>query len=407
MRICDNCGFTLADDDLFCGNCGTKQEVSVPAAIKETATPETTVTEEVAAIPETAATEEVAATPEASDNTASNGKFDYEKEITAAKETAKELAGKATAGAQQIAAGAKDLAAGLSKKLEEKKASIKAEVEKEAAKQNLVVQNNLKGNVNNSKYMSSNELWSWLKKDAKRQQYYNEEVQEIEEHEFMELIAQKLADNKVPAQVEKRKIQWDRSNVTKETYFVRPITDVANPISCLVQMSHIGKFTFVEEKTFITPPELPEKKTPIRIDPALLERRKLFLYGIVAVFAALFLLSLSPVMGLIAAGIAGVLIWVGYSAHAKVKEMEEHNRKCADITAEWNFAWKKWQDSIFLHSFQEDMNGQLSRIYDAVFECIKQVSIEVFKNTATEEVQDRNNLNELEQLIERRKDDYR
>ena len=387
MRICDNCGFTLADDDLFCGNCGTKQEISVPAANEETAA--------------------TAETPETDGNTASNGKFDYEKEITAAKETAKELAGKATAGAQQIAAGAKDLASNLSKKMEEKKASIKEEVAKEAKKQNLVVKNNLKGSGNPSSYMSSKELWSWLKKDAKRQQYYNEEVQEITEDEFMELIAQKLEENKVPAQVERRKIQWDRSNVTKETYFVRPITEAANPISCLVQMSHIGKFSFVEEKTFITPPDLPEKKTPLRIDPSLLERQKFFLYGVIGVIAALFLLAINPGLGLVAGAIAGVLLWFGYSAYAKVKEIEKYNKECTDIESQWNFAWKKWQESIFLHSFQEDMNGQLSRIYDAVFECIKQVSIEVFKNTATEEVSDRNNLNELEQLIERRKDDYR
>ena len=73
----------------------------------------------------------------------------------------------------------------------------------------------------------------------------------------------------------------------------------------------------------------------------------------------------------------------------------------------WRKAGSDWQDSIFVHSFQEDVNGQLSRIFDAVFECIKQVNGEIFNIKQIAEKEEESNANELEQLIERRKNDYK
>jgi hypothetical protein len=73
----------------------------------------------------------------------------------------------------------------------------------------------------------------------------------------------------------------------------------------------------------------------------------------------------------------------------------------------WNNAWDTWEKNILLHSFQEDINGQVSRIYDAAFECIKQVNEELFNVTDYDEVTDSTTLNELEEMISRRKQEYR
>ena len=70
-------------------------------------------------------------------------------------------------------------------------------------------------------------------------------------------------------------------------------TDVVNPLSCLLQFNHVGKFVFVEEKTFITPPDLPYP--PMK--PKLIDEAKkklagmLMLYGLIAFFVGILLLG--------------------------------------------------------------------------------------------------------------------
>ena len=91
----------------------------------------------------------------------------------------------------------------------------------------------------------------------------------------------------------------------------------------------------------------------------------------------------------------------------KIDEIVSHNKRCMEQEEAWRKAWSDWQDSIFVHSFQEDVNGQLSRIFDAVFECIKQVNGEIFNIKQIAEKEEESNANELEQLIERRKNDYK
>ena len=91
----------------------------------------------------------------------------------------------------------------------------------------------------------------------------------------------------------------------------------------------------------------------------------------------------------------------------KNRAIREHNAKCAAQERAWNAAWENWKNSIFLHSFQEDINGQLSRIFDAVFETIKQVNAELFSDAKSVEQEESSKMNELEQLIARRKDEYR
>lgn len=53
------------------------------------------------------------------------------------------------------------------------------------------------------------------------------------------------------------------------------------------------------------------------------------------------------------------------------------------------------------------MNGQISRIYDAVFECIKQLNSELFTQQESAVDEESQSMNELEELINRRKATYR
>lgn len=385
MKYCANCGNPMEDNDIFCTNCGEQ----FPDAIVEN-----TVSHE----------------QHTSDSEPEVRKINYEEEWNSVKENISNTAGKAISGAQ-------DIAAQISQKVEDRKQSIQAQVAEEVRQQEEKKKSRksatLYGNVGNN-YMSSTELWSWLKKDSKRQRFFTEDFSELTEEEFMHKIADKIKENGVPAHVEKRPIQWDRSSLREETYFVEPETTAVNPLSCLIQFNHIGKFTFVEEKTFITPPDLPEvPMSPLPVDPALLKKAGYLIMGIILLIIGVCFFMLNAAVGMfgslaVVALLAGALLtFIGFNSSTKLKAIREHNQKCQEQEKAWNAAWTNWQNSIFLHSFQEDINGHLSRIFDSVFDCIKQVSDEEFKGRVSKEQEDSNNMNELEQLIARRKEDYR
>lgn len=381
MGFCTNCGNPLQPEDRFCTNCGTPVE--------------STNTEQTAA-GNTPPTAELPTPPT----------VNVQETLDAVQESVKGSAEKAVQGAQAIATR-------IGQKVEAKKAEIatRVEAEAQAAQEEQEHRRKLRqfyGDIN-TRYMSATELWSWLKKDAKRQRFFTEEASTLTEEEFMHKIADKMESNGVPASVGKRLIQWDRSNVKTETYYIKPHTEAVNPLTCLLQFNHVGKFTFVEEKTFITPPNLPQApETPLPMDLAAARQ------AVSRIFFGAIALLIGLALGASFSTAAVVLVIVGLAmgmsgllSYYRAKEIKEHNEKCAKQEAEWEKAWTNWQDSIFLHSFQEDTNGHLSRIFDSVFECIKQVSDEEFRETKSAEQEDSINMNELEQMIARRKADYR
>lgn len=385
MKNCANCGAILKDHDTECFNCGSAVEVIVSSEM-----------------------------PTMNDTE----KRDYNKDFEAAKAAAKETAGKALAGAQK-------LAGQLAQKVDEKRIELKAQAEEaaerrkeEEAQRQLEISRaaaaaeqykQRNAAASNTRYMSSTELWSWLKQNSKRQLFFNETPCDLNEEAFMERVAQKMDEHNVPASIECRDIQWDRSRVHKKTYFIKPMTDVVNPLSYMVQFNHVGSFSFVEEKTFITPPDLP----PVPGKPRTVDQSKAGTILCLAAFGALLalvgLISMAAEFfaGLVVMAIGGGLLYWAYSMRKAITDTIEHNKRCAEQEIAWSNAWTNWQNSIFLHSFQEDINGQLSRVYDSAFECIKQVSAEIFKQDKVVMQEESSNLNELEELIARRKEEYR
>lgn len=354
MKVCKKCGAKNADDSLYCEQCGSILENESPM-----------------------------------------------------KDSLSEVADKTIDGAK-YAAGQIGKAVNEAVKKQKEKAS--REVQKEIAKAQRKSSIKKHGISDSGEdCMSFSELWSWLQKDSKRQQFYTEEENTLTQQEYLEKLSQKLEENHVPATVEMRDVQWDRSNVQQRICYVRPASELVNPLSCLIQFNHVGKFTFVEEKTFITPPNLPEvPQKRVEIPANMKDGGKSMLLAIVLVIITVILLSAEMMqVALIVFIIAAAFGFTGYLDSSKLDELLSHNRKCEEQERAWNSAWNNWQNTIFLHSFQENINGQISRIYDSVFECIKQVNQELFSDQKSMEQQESQSLNELEQLIARRKDDYR
>lgn len=362
MSFCTNCGFKVEDGLRTCPNCGAKIE-ETSSEFKE-------------------------------------NKVDFNKTIDSLKEVMMDSAEKAISGTQTIATQ-------INKKVEEKKQSITAKAEADVQKMRDDQYRRISKNVDSTKYMSSTELWSWLKQSSKRQIFFTENKSDIDEVEFMSKLNSKITDNNVPALIEPRVIQWDRSAVKRSCYFIKPSTDIINPLTYLVQFNHVGKFTFVEEKSFITPPDLPE--VPMKPIPLEGNKGSIFtvLFGICLILFGIMALEKDSGIGFVLLIIGGLVTYFSVNGIAKYKAILAHNKKCADQEKAWNDAWFNWESTIFLHSFQEDINGQLSRVYDSVFECIKQVNAEEFVDTKKTEQEESYNINELEQLIARRKDEYK
>lgn len=357
MAFCENCGTKLDDSARFCPTCGSEVDSSVPES------------------------------------------RNYEAEFSAIKESVKETATKAFNGAQVIAGQ-------VGQKIEEKRSAVSVQIQSASQPARPEYSQSSSGTTYNA---SATELWSWLKQSSKRQLFFTEEESIVTEEEFVQKIRQKMKDNGVPAHIESRTVRWDRSDVYRRHFFIRPITSVVNPLSSLVQFSHVGKFTFVEEKTFITPPNLPERPmTPVPVPEKSLGN-SVAAFGVLIAFLGLcacFEYYLRDI-GIVALLAGLFMAVVGYFMGAGYREAIAHNKKCEEQLRAWNKAWAEWKDSIFVHSFQEDTNGQLSRIFDSVYECIKQVSNEEFASVKSVEQEDTSNINDLEQLIARRKDEYR
>lgn len=389
MSYCRECGLELEDDTCFCPNCGTPIEedavvVSVANEQKEEAIKKEQDYEQHEQ-------ESVQKSQKLSSD-------DYKQKLNSAKQSLQETGDKAFEGM-------KNFASQVGKTVEKSKAAADEEVKKEIEeqqrkKEDITIETG-------TKYMSDTDLWSWLKQKSKREHFYTEEPIEIEERDFMELVQKKIKENNVPARIEEKRIRWDRSNVERNVFAVKPITEVVNPFSCLLQFNKIGKFTFVENKMFITPPDLPEvPMRPLDIDEIMRKRASLVPSGIFIAVISFILLFIFRTLGLLGI-ICGVLfIVVGLKSFNKIQSIEAHNKKCAEQREKWETAWENWSNSIFVHSFQEDINGQLSRIFEAVYECIKQVSNETLKVQPVDVQEDNHNMNELEQLIARRKSDY-
>lgn len=317
--------------------------------------------------------------------------------------------------ADKAFSGAKDLAgkinSAVNTTLEHQKEKVNQEVQQQITNaQRTKKSPRAEVSSKGTEYMSSTELWSWLQKSSKRQHFFTEEENTLSQEDYIQKLSQKLVDNHVPASVATREVVWDRSQISQKITYVQPVSEAVNPLSCLVQFCHVGKFTFVEEKTFITPPDLPPvPEKPVTISAELRKRANWILGGILLALAGLLIMFPleQAVVGIVVLLAGAAMAWFGYSAHMKVSALEEHNKKCAAQELAWSKAWNNWENSIFLHSFQESVNGQISRIYDSVFECIKQLNDEIFAQKDSVEQEESQSMNELEQLIARRKDTYR
>ena len=393
--FCSSCGKPMDDADKFCSYCGASA-VMVPKSRAEEINDLPQVNEDRASASQAA--------EENNDNSEnplfSSDDFDeMRKRIT-------EKAGKATEAVSSTASNALEK---VSKSISsgKKKAESSTKISSPEPERAGLVSNEYSG----SNYMTQKELWTWLKKDSKRQQFYTDDIDTETEDEYIDVLREKLRENQVPVKVEKRAITWDRSGAGEALYFVTPTTKVVNPLSYIVQFSHVGKFTYVEEKTFITPPKLPQSphvKKPVDRE-GLARANQMMMFGGAAIILGIVFMSmrLGTSASFTIMGAGALILFIGLFLKGRINDILQYNAKCDQEMAAWNRAWNKWQTSIFIHSFQEDANGQLSRIFDSVYTTINQLNDVKYKDRKTLEDRDINEMAELENMIKIKQQEYR
>lgn len=362
MKYCINCGQENEDDSIFCINCGKR--------VDEAENYDRQINQRTA------------------DNIVSTGK---------------DVVGK-------VASGAKKAMKQVTQKLANEREKINRDVEKMSERYEAERKDKFnRKEISGSEYMSKTELWSWLKRQSERHKYFTEEKSTLSFNGFIDKVNNKIKENEVPASLSIKKIQWDRGNVSQNVCYVKPNTSAANPLTRLIQFQHVGKFTFVEEKTFITPPDLPEiPKKKLIISSWMKNWIFIMLIGILMAVGGGINHKSNDSMGvLFFCGIGFILF--GIYSYVNYQAMVKHNRLCVKQEKAWNDAWNNWHETIFIYAFQEDINGRLSRIFDAVSACVKQVSEEEFKDALASSVKEEEstNMNELEEMIKRRQEEYR
>lgn len=356
-KICPNCGQELKDDQLFCTNCGEKFEEKQTIASKAKVN---------------------------SDYLKSKiDSIDY----SAAKESINELTSTAYEGA-------KDVANKVNKSLKEKQQKEKEKYKKYDG-ENIEVNDGL------------TPLWTWLKKDSKKEHFYNETELTLEENQFISAVQEKLDENMVPVQIVKEDVVWDRMDEYQSRYVIHSLDkNVVNPYSCLLSFNKIGKFTFVEENIFITPPKL-TKVPGTKVDLPPNNGLSLILYGVAALIIGMVVGAQIAGLLLVCIIVGICLIAYGIMLNSNRASAIEHNKQVDKDIKEWNRIWDEWERKSLMCSFQEDSNGQLSRIFDAVYDTVKQVSAELIKGKVVSSEVEKNDLNDLEQLVSRRRNEYR
>ena len=106
-------------------------------------------------------------------------------------------------------------------------------------------------------------LWSFLtQSNAKREISCPDDVY-VTIEEFAKELKFQLEYNRLPAIAELVQVEWDNTNTTQKLILVR-YTDSQSSTNILqdaVGLEQLGRFVYLEKKTYLNPPYLPSKRT--------------------------------------------------------------------------------------------------------------------------------------------------
>lgn len=248
-------------------------------------------------------------------------------------------------------------------------------------------------------------LWVDLANKITRVTYYSDDILDISEEQFGIALQHKLDANHVPSRVEKTQIKWDNSGVTQQRLIIHPTMLKDSPMCFSVGLNRIGNFTFIEERTYIKPPELPTTPGMTRSVP-IVEVKSLLLGA--AIFCCGFpLFPLSIVLGLIALVVGAILVANFFASRGEARDAKEYNKEVEKDTIAWEKAWDEWESKYFSVSYLANTDDVMGRLHQAFHDSIEQVSKELFVNQIGSESKETLSQGELRQVVEKRRASYK
>ena len=256
--------------------------------------------------------------------------------------------------------------------------------------------------------MSGNtvKLWQSLGNSKSTNTIYTEDIADISEETFGLALQEKLDSNYIPARVERTRVEWEEAGISQKRLVIHS-TDVKNsPMCFLVGLDRIGKYTFIEEKTVIYPPNLPS--APGTRVPVPATSTKQVLIGIGIFLAAIALFAAHQVPFALLAIVASLCV-IGLYIHAcgDAAEAEAHNSNVTREEEAWERAWSDWENTKLMVAYLADTDDKIGRMHIAYSETIAQVTKELFNNRDGQVSVEKASQNDLRQAVEKRRASFR
>ena len=240
---------------------------------------------------------------------------------------------------------------------------------------------------------SGKELWTWIRAGNNSAVLYdNKSNPDVEKDDFMDLLQKKIKDNGVPVSLHKHNVIWDGGKTSTEEFMVQiQEHTLENPFSLLINFTKIGKFTFVRENMFITPPELPQ--APSREVPNG--------SGVLPLILGFIIMILGESMSGYGSSGTGSLLGLLFMAIGGGIEFYKYYIK--NQWKSWTAAWDLWKERNVEYTFQQVVNGKLDCIQLGISKSIQEVCEELYPQAMLSEEHSKVDQVDLEEAIAKKK----
>jgi len=255
-------------------------------------------------------------------------------------------------------------------------------------------------------------LWSWLTKREAKNEIACPPDLHVDNEQFAEALAKQVETNRLPAEVVLCEVDWDDTNTKQTRILVRHTGEGASTdiVQFLVGVDQMGNFTYVEEKLYLRPPELPTTPRDQKsggMDTALAVA--LGVGGLIGIMIGLAgaddgtgaSLACCAFPGAIAIGVA---LWQG-KERSKVNQWNEEART---EKGAWDRVWKSWNSEVLEAAYLASTNDVFGRFALALSSTVKQVIKTLFEDHQAElrsRTEQEKTQKEIEEEMEKRRNE--
>jgi hypothetical protein len=247
-------------------------------------------------------------------------------------------------------------------------------------------------------------IWSVLLKSESITEIYVPPGLEIDVslEDFYQVLNKQMEDKGVAnANLTIEDVLWDEGRHSQRRIVARYTGSDApkNIQQILIGLDDMGSFRYVEEKTFLSRPELPKfpkskVEEPTRPSIFAPEFTRL-IWGIGIVIVSLLMFSVNVGIGLVGLVVGGVWIALYFKAKTEYDEAEgsyqsslelaqKSNREAEAETRAWNAAWDSWNENVLETAYLQATTNSFGRFQRSVASCVRLTVTELFEDKKAE-----------------------